>query len=95
MSPRRNWGFPNPSPASECALPPYPPDKRVGWHTRLQLRGWGSSNSDDWRKSIALCLLCACYLLFTSVKFRLHRMCFNRVHSVVNRLGGRDHFCLG
>ncbi len=24
MSPRRNWGSPNPSPASECALPPRP-----------------------------------------------------------------------
>jgi hypothetical protein len=23
------------------------------------VRGWGSPNSDDWRKSLALCLLCA------------------------------------
>jgi hypothetical protein len=22
------------------------------------VRGWGSPNSDDWRKSLALCLLC-------------------------------------
>ncbi len=29
MSPHRNWDSPNPSPASECALPP-PPDQRVG-----------------------------------------------------------------
>jgi hypothetical protein len=28
-------------------------------HTRLRVRGWGSPNSDDWRKSLALCLLCA------------------------------------
>ncbi len=56
MSPRRNWDSPNSSPASECA-PPLP-DQRVGGRTRLRLRGWGSPNSDDWRKSLALCLLC-------------------------------------
>ncbi len=28
-------------------------------HTRLQERGWGSPNSDDWRKSLVVCLLCA------------------------------------
>ncbi len=38
MSPRRNWDSPDPSPASECALPP--PDQRVGENTRLRL--WGS-----------------------------------------------------
>jgi hypothetical protein len=54
MSPRRNWDSPNPSPTSKCALPP---DQRVGGHTRLQLNGRGSPNSDDWRKSLALCLL--------------------------------------
>jgi hypothetical protein len=31
-------------------LPPEP------GHTRLWVRGWGSPNSDDWRKSLALCL---------------------------------------
>ncbi len=30
-----------------------------GEHTRLRVRGWGSPNSDDWRKGLALCLLCA------------------------------------
>ena len=29
-----------------------------GRHIRLRMRGWGSPNSDDWRKSLALCLLC-------------------------------------
>jgi hypothetical protein len=58
MSPRRNWDSPNPSPASECALPPRTKGCREGY-TRLQLREWGSPNSDDWRKSLALCLLCA------------------------------------
>ncbi len=56
MSPRRNWNSPTPLAASECALPP---GQRVGGHTRLRLKGWGSPNSNDWRKSLALCLLCA------------------------------------
>jgi hypothetical protein len=30
-----------------------------GGHTRREVRGWESPNSDDWRKSLALCLLCA------------------------------------
>ncbi len=29
-----------------------------GGHTRLRVRGRGSPDSDDWRKSLALCLLC-------------------------------------
>jgi hypothetical protein len=36
MSPRRNWDSPNPSAASECALPPTPGQKGAG-HTRLPL----------------------------------------------------------
>jgi hypothetical protein len=55
MSPRRNWDSPDPSPVSECAFPPGP--KGGGAHC-LRLKGWGSSNSDDWRKSLAFCLLC-------------------------------------
>jgi hypothetical protein len=35
------------------------PTEPKGGHTRLRARGWGSPNSDDWRKSLALCLLCA------------------------------------
>jgi hypothetical protein len=27
-------------------------------YTRVWVRGWGSPNSNDWRKSLALCLLC-------------------------------------
>jgi hypothetical protein len=34
------------------------PKNRGGGHIRLQVRGWGSPNSNDWRKSLALCLLC-------------------------------------
>jgi hypothetical protein len=37
---------------------PLPPEPEGGGHTRLRVRGWGSPNSDDWRKCLALCLLC-------------------------------------
>jgi hypothetical protein len=37
---------------------PLPPVQRGGGHARLRVGGWGSPNSDDWRKSLALCLLC-------------------------------------
>jgi hypothetical protein len=70
ISSRRNWDSPNPSPASEYA----PPDQRVGGHTCLRLRGWGSPNSDDWRKSVALCLLSGfithkCYISIDTINF--------------------------
>jgi hypothetical protein len=55
MSPRRNWESPNPSLASECA----PPPRTGGGHIRLWVRGWGSPNSDDWKKSLALSVLYA------------------------------------
>jgi hypothetical protein len=48
MSPRWNWDSPTPLAASECALPAY---QRVGGHTRLRLKGWGSPNSNDWRNA--------------------------------------------
>jgi hypothetical protein len=35
-----------------------PQNRGGGGQTRLRLRGWGSPNSDDLRKSLALCLLC-------------------------------------
>ncbi len=56
MSPRRNWDSPTPSLVSECASPP---GIKGGGHTRMRVRGWGSPNFNDWRKSLALCLLCA------------------------------------
>ncbi len=56
MSPRRNWDSPIPSLVCECA--PSPRTKGWGGHTRQWARGWGSPNSDDWRKSLALCQLC-------------------------------------
>jgi hypothetical protein len=35
-----------------------PSPQNRGGHTRLRVRGWGSPNSGDRRKSLALCLLC-------------------------------------
>ncbi len=32
--------------------------KGGGGYTLARVRGWGSPNSDDWRKGLALCLLC-------------------------------------
>jgi hypothetical protein len=57
MSPRQNWYSPNPSLARKCAPPPRT-GGGGGEHTRLLVRGWGTPNSDDWRKGLALCLLC-------------------------------------
>ncbi len=48
MSPRRNWDSPAPSLDSECAPPPA---QRARGRTRLRVRGWGSHNSDDWKKA--------------------------------------------
>ncbi len=35
------------------------PRTKGGGHTRLRVRGWRNLNSNDWIKSLALCLLCA------------------------------------
>ncbi len=56
MSPRRNWDSPTTSLASEFAPPPG--TKGGGGGTRQRVRDLGSPNSDDWRKSLALCLPC-------------------------------------
>jgi hypothetical protein len=57
MSPRRNWNSPTPSLASDCAPPPGIKGGARG-HTREGVRGWVSPNTNDWRKSLSLCLLC-------------------------------------
>jgi hypothetical protein len=46
-----------PTPLSPASVS-LPPEAGGGGHTRQRARGWGSPNSDDWRKSLALCLLC-------------------------------------
>jgi hypothetical protein len=53
LSPRRNWDPPPPLPQASVS-----PGNPRGEHTRLRVRGWGSPNSEDWRKSLILCLLC-------------------------------------
>ncbi len=63
MSLRWNWDFPTSSLASEC-VPSHPPGTKGGGGggcacTRRRDRGWRNYNSDDWRKNLALCLLCA------------------------------------
>ncbi len=55
MSPRRNWDFPTPFLASECAPPPEP--KGGGEHSPAG-EGWGESQFRRLEKGLALCLLC-------------------------------------
>ncbi len=64
MSSHWNWDAPTPFLAWECASTPK--TKGVGWHTCLRVRGCGSPNSDDWRESLAFCLLCEyrCHAIF-------------------------------
>jgi hypothetical protein len=46
-----------PPPLPQASVPP-PPRNQRGGYTDVRMRGWGGRNSDDWRKSLALCLLC-------------------------------------
>ncbi len=61
LSPRPNWD--HPQPLSRKRVRPSPPEALGGGGGTLAYRsgGWGSPNSDGWRKSLALCLLCATY----------------------------------
>jgi hypothetical protein len=54
-----------PTPLSPASVP-LPPETGVGGHTRPRARGWGSPNSDDWRKGLALFLLCGLYEAYVS-----------------------------
>jgi hypothetical protein len=61
MSPRRNWVSPNPSPAPQASVSS-PPPRTKGWGAHSPAaKGVVSTNSDDWRKSLALCPLCDYY----------------------------------
>ncbi len=53
LSPRPNW---DPSPPLPLASVSSPEPK--GEHTRLRVGRWGPI-SDDWRKSLELCIFCA------------------------------------
>jgi hypothetical protein len=51
--PSSELGPPTPLPLASVPL-----NQKGGGHTRLWVRGWGSPNLDNLRKSLALCLLC-------------------------------------
>jgi hypothetical protein len=58
LSPRWNWVPPTSLPQASVYHPPPPPPPQGGRHAHLRGWDWGSPNSDDWRKSLAICLLC-------------------------------------
>jgi hypothetical protein len=49
--------------ASECT----PPPRTWGGTHSPAVRGWWSLNSDDWRKSLALCLLCELHSMIAGI----------------------------
>jgi hypothetical protein len=72
-------------PHVEIATPPPSipqPEPGGGGHTHLRVRVWGSPNSDDWRKSLALCRLCA-----TAEPLPVHSQGIHPLHDF--RLRGR------
>jgi hypothetical protein len=48
-------GTPHHPPLRQASVPLTPEPKGEGGLTRLRVRGWGSHNSNDWRKNLALC----------------------------------------
>jgi hypothetical protein len=85
--PSSELGLPTPLPQASV---PFPPDKRVGGggtgHTCLRLKGWGSPNSNDWRKMQEVgVLIKQKYSRLSEVSqlryrpARLHRLGLNRV----------------
>jgi hypothetical protein len=55
LSSRPTWDLLAPLPQASVS-PPEP--KGEATHSPAGKRGWGSPNSDDWRKILALCVLC-------------------------------------
>jgi hypothetical protein len=53
------WTLPPPHSPASVPLPPEPTGVGGGTHYSLRVWGCGSPNSDDWRKGLALCLICA------------------------------------
>ncbi len=58
QSPELQLAQPLIRPPASMPLSPESEGGGGGGHTRLRVRGWASPNSDDWRQSLALCLLC-------------------------------------
>jgi hypothetical protein len=62
LSPCPNWDPPPPLLQASAFPPPLPPGtKGRGTHSPT-VEGLGGPNSDDWRKSLSLCLLCGLYI---------------------------------
>jgi hypothetical protein len=61
-------GTPHPLSRKRVCTPP-PPQPKEGEHTRLRVRGWGSPNSDDWRKSLALYLSVGIHYTYRSTVY--------------------------
>jgi hypothetical protein len=59
LSSRWNWDPPPPLPQASVPLGTGGGGGGAYTLNSLHLRGWGSPNSDDWRESLVLCLLCA------------------------------------
>jgi hypothetical protein len=76
-----------PPPLLLQASVPSPPDQRVGGHTRLRLKGMGSPNSDDWRKSLALCLLCGYVATAKKPDYRPGELAHTKTRSPIGRIG--------
>ncbi len=64
-------GLPHPLSCKRVWSPPPPPNQRGGGTLACV---WGSPKSDDWRKSLALCLHCACHVLSSSYQFFFVKM---------------------
>ncbi len=70
LFPRRNLNPPLLLPqASVYSVHPHPKPKGGGEHTRLRVRG--RPNSDDWRKSLPLCLFYVAYTVYFSSKHNI------------------------
>jgi hypothetical protein len=74
---RPNWDPRPPSPASECVPPP---GTYVGGDTPEEVEG---PNSDDWTKSLVLCLLCGhCTMPFPVLITNCHPLFLQPSHTV-------------
>jgi hypothetical protein len=77
-------GIGPPPPLSRKRVFPSPPEPKGGEAQCSPAgEGWGSPNSDDWRKSLALCLLCG--RRYKKEKERKRTLCVQRERGATNR----------
>jgi hypothetical protein len=83
----------SPSPQPQASVPP-PPQPKEGGFTLSggRVRGWGSPNSDDWRKRLALCLFWAMYK--KKQKIRQPNESYCTLYSIQCTLTLRNHTML-